>query len=335
MASSNAAESAAGGLAMRLAILAALVAAPFALGESYGLHLLIIAGIFAILASSLALIVGQAGLLSLGHAAFFGLGAYTSALLYLNFGLSMWGGLLAAFLVSAAAAFLIGALVLRVRGNRFIITTVAFAEISRLVVLNSVDVTRGQMGLAGIKAPVIEIPGLVRVDLNTKVWFYFVVLAALLLCLATVRRLVRSPIGWGLAALRENERLGESVGVSAFRHAMIAFVIGGAFAGMAGSLQAHYLNFVSPDLFLFSYTTTILVMVVIGGKSTIIGPVIGAVLFTLLPEYLRVADKYRLVFLGAVLLVTILALPNGVVELWERLRSRVAPGARVPDEAAR
>lgn len=320
---------------MRLAILAALVAAPFALGESYGLHLLIIAGIFAILASSLALIVGQAGLLSLGHAAFFGLGAYTSALLYLNFGLSMWGGLLAAFLVSAAAAFLIGALVLRVRGNRFIITTVAFAEISRLVVLNSVDVTRGQMGLAGIKAPVIEIPGLVRVDLNTKVWFYFVVLAALLLCLATVRRLVRSPIGWGLAALRENERLGESVGVSAFRHAMIAFVIGGAFAGMAGSLQAHYLNFVSPDLFLFSYTTTILVMVVIGGKSTIIGPVIGAVLFTLLPEYLRVADKYRLVFLGAVLLVTILALPNGVVELWERLRSRVAPGARVPDEAAR
>jgi branched-chain amino acid transport system permease protein len=116
---------------------------------------------------------------------------------------------------------------------------------------------------------------------------------------------------------------------------MIAFVIGGAFAGMAGSLQAHYLNFVSPDLFLFSYTTTILVMVVIGGKSTIIGPVIGAVLFTLLPEYLRVADKYRLVFLGAVLLVTILALPNGVVELWERLRSRVAPGARVPDEAAR
>jgi branched-chain amino acid transport system permease protein len=269
------------------------------------------------------LIVGQAGLLSLGHAAFFGLGAYTSALLYLNAGLSMWGGLVAAFLIGGLFAFLVGGLVLRVRGNRFIITTVAFAEISRLVVLNSVDITRGQMGLPGINAPVVNIAGLVVLDFNKKIYFYFVVLLALLVCLAAVRRIVQSPLGLGLAALRENERLGESVGVSAFRHAMLAFVVGGAFAGMAGALQAHYLNFVSPDLFLFSYTTTMLVMVVIGGKATIAGPVVGAVIFTLLPEVLRIADHYRLVFLGAVLLITVLVLPNGVIELWERLRTRL------------
>ena len=232
------------------------------------------------------------------------------------------------------AAFLVGGLVLRVRGNRFIITTVAFAEISRLVVLNSVEITRGQMGLPGIQAPILDIPGLGILDFNKKVCFYFVVLVALLLCLATVRRIVRSPIGLGLAALRENERLGESVGVSAFGHAMLAFVVGGAFAGMAGSLQAHYLNFVSPDLFLFSYTSTMLVMVVIGGKATIAGPVVGAVLFTLLPEVLRVADRYRLVFLGAVLLVTILVLPNGVMELWERLRARLRRDPSEPREAA-
>jgi branched-chain amino acid transport system permease protein len=311
----------------------AMIALPFVLGESYALHLTIIAGIFAILASSLALIVGQAGLLSLGHAAFFGLGAYTSALLYLNAGISLWGGLLAAFIVAGLGAFLVGVLVLRVRGNRFVITTLAFAEICRLVALNTVDITHGQMGLAGVNAPVLDIAGLLVLDFNKKVYFYFVVLLALVLCLAVVRRIVQSPLGLGLAALRENERLGESVGVSAFRQAMLAFVVGGAFAGVAGSLQAHYLNFVSPDLFQFSYTTTILVMVVIGGKATIAGPVAGAVLFTLLPEMLRIADSYRLVFLGAVLLATILVLPNGVTELWERLRAYVQRGAAVAREA--
>lgn len=323
MGSSSKAESTTASVMTKLVAVVVMVMLPFALGESYALHLTIIAGIYAILASSLALIVGQAGLLSLGHAAFFGLGAYTSALLYLNAGVSMWGGLVAAFVVGAIGAFLVGGLVLRVRGNRFIITTVAFAEISRLVVLNSVDITRGQMGLPGINAPVIDIAGLLVLDFNKKVYFYFIVLLGLLLCLATARRIVRSPLGLGLAALRENERLGESIGVSAFRHAMLAFVVGGAFAGMAGSLQAHYLNFVSPDLFLFSITTTILVMVVIGGKATIAGPVVGAVLFTLLPEMLRIADSFRLVFLGTVLLITILVLPNGVIELWDRLRARL------------
>ncbi len=311
-------------------IAVALAVAPFALG-AYGLHLLIMAGIFGILASSLALIVGQAGLLSLGHAAFFGVGAYTSALLFLNAGVSLWGGILAAAAVGGLAAFLVGALVLRVRGNRFIITTVAFAEIARLVVLNSVDITRGQMGLPGIMAPVLDLPWIGSVDFNLKVNFYFLVLAVLILCVASVHRIVHSPIGWGLTALRENERLGESVGVSAFRHAMIAFVLGGVFAGAAGALQAHYLNFVSPDLFLFSITTTVLVMVVIGGKATIFGPVVGALLFTLLPEYLRIADQFRLVFLGSVLLLTILLAPNGVMDIWHRLRARrrSAPSMRV------
>src|SRR5581483_2713147 len=121
--------------------------------------------------------------------------------------------------------------------------------------------------------------------------------------------------------------LGESLGVSAFRHAMLAFVVGGFFAGLAGALNAHYMSFVSPDLFLFSYTTTILVMVVIGGKASIPGPVIGALIFTLLPEFLRIADQFRLVFLGAVLLATILVFPNGLVALWQRWAGRGARAA--------
>jgi branched-chain amino acid transport system permease protein len=310
--------------ALVVAGVALLLSLPFILGQGYELHLLIVAAIFTMLASSLSLIVGHAGLLSLGHAAFFGIGAYVSALLYLRLGVPMWGGIVAAGCVSAVAAFLVGALVLRVRGNRFIITTVAFAEITRIIVLNAVGLTRGQMGLPGIAAPVVTLPGIGSVDFGHKAAFYYVALAGAALCVWTVARIVRSPIGWGLAALRENESLGESVGVSAFRHAMIAFVVGAFFAGVAGSLYAHYLNFVSPDLFLFSYTTTMLVMVVIGGKATIVGPVLGAVLFTFVAEYLRAIDQYRLVILGAILLVAVLAFPGGLTDLGARLVRRPA-----------
>ncbi|HEX9463020.1 MAG TPA: branched-chain amino acid ABC transporter permease [Alphaproteobacteria bacterium] len=305
-------------------LLVALLSAPVVLGEGYELHLLIVSAIFVMLSSGLSLIVGHAGLLSLGHAAFFGLGAYTSALLYLRLGVPMWGGLPAAALVSGGAAYLIGLLVLKVRGHRFIITTIAFAEIARLVAVNTVDLTRGQMGLAGIQAPTITVPGLGTLDFGAKTEFYYLTLAFAAICVWTVARIVRSPIGWGLAAVRENENLGESVGVSAYRHSMIAFLVGGAFAGIAGSLHAHYMNFVSPDLFLFSYTTTMLVMVVIGGRTTIAGPVIGAVVFTFLPEYLRFVHQYRLIVLGAILLITVMLCPGGFVELWERWRRRAA-----------
>ena len=322
MASSNAPEPRR--VALTVAIVVAIIGAPFLLGEGYELHLLIVSAIFTILASGLSLIVGYGGLLSLGHAAFFGIGAYTSALLFLRLGVPMWGGMVAAALMSAFAAFLIGALVLRVRGNRFIITTVAFAEIMRLIAVNSVDLTRGQMGLAGVRAPELSIPGLGTIDFSSKTAFYFLAVVIAALCVATVARIVRSPIGWGLAALRENERLGESLGVSAFRHAMLAFVVGGFFAGIAGSLNAHYMNFVSPDVFAFSLTTTVLVMVVIGGKTSIAGPIIGALVFTILPEVLRVADQFRLVFLGVVLLTTILIFPKGLVALWQRWAARNA-----------
>ena len=308
--------------------LGALLAAalPWLIG-SYHLHLLIMAAIFAILAASLGLVIGYAGLLSLGHTAFFGIGAYTSALLFLKFGVSMWWGMLAAAALSSLMAFLLGALILRVRGNRFVIVTVAFAEIMRLIAHNWVELTRGQMGLPGILPPRIDFLGL---DFNSKPAFYYVALLIAGMSVWALSRIARSPLGWGFTALRENEALGESVGVSAYRHAMTVFVIGAFFAGIAGSLYAHYINFIGPDLFYFSYTTIMLVMVVMGGLGTIIGPVVGALVFTLLPEYLRVASEYRLVFFGAILIVGILFVPRGLVELWERAARWFAPRPPAP-----
>ena len=286
----------------------------------YHLHLLIMAGIFSILAVSLGLVIGYAGLLSLGHTAFFGIGAYTSALLFLHFGVSMWWGMVAAAVLAAIVAGLLGAVILRVRGNRFVIVTIAFAEIMRLVAHNWVDVTRGQMGLAGIQPPRLELLGHV-LDFNTKPTFYYLVVVIAAVSIFAISRIAKSPLGWGFLALRENESLGESIGVSAYRHALLVVVIGAFFAGLAGSLYAHYISFIGPDLFYFSYTTIMLVMVVMGGLGTIAGPFVGALVFTLLPEYLRVASEYRLVFFGAILVVGILLVPGGLVELGERARA--------------
>lgn len=305
-----------------VALALVVLAVPAVVG-GYHLHLLVMAAIFGILASSLGLVIGYAGLLSLGHTAFFGIGAYTSALLYLKLGLPMWWGLPAAAVLSAVVAALLGALILRVRGNRFVIVTVAFAEIMRLVAHNWVDLTRGQMGLPGIMAPIVTLPGGVSLDFNDKPAFYVLAVVVAGLSVLALARIARSPIGWGLVALRENEALGESIGVGAYRHAMIAFVVGAFFAGIAGSLYAHYVNFVGPDLFYFSYTTILLVMVVMGGLGTIAGPLIGALVFTLVPEYLRVASEYRLVFFGAILVIGILFVPGGLVELIGRARARL------------
>jgi branched-chain amino acid transport system permease protein len=300
------------------AAVALLVLSLPAVTAGYHLHLLIMTAIFAVLAVSLGLVIGYAGLLSLGHVAFFGIGAYTSALLYLHFGLTMWWGMLAAALLSSLVALLLGGLILRVRGNRFVIVTVAFAEIMRLVAHNWVEVTRGQMGLAGIMPPKLEFLGHV-VDLNEKAYFYYVAVGVATVSVLILSRIAHSPLGWGFLALRENEKLGESIGVSAYRSALTVFVVGAFFAGIAGSLYAHYINFIGPDLFYFSYTTILLVMVVMGGLGTIAGPIVGALVFTLLPEYLRVASEYRLVFFGAILIVGILLVPGGLIEVWQRL----------------
>lgn len=330
MASSGAERSAPASRRLAWAALALVVLAlPLVVG-GYHLHLLVMAAIFTILAVSLGMVIGYAGLLSLGHAAFFGIGAYTSALLFLHYGVPMWLGMVAGAVLCALVAFLLGALILRVRGNRFVIVTVAFAEIMRLVAHNWVEVTRGQMGLAGIKPPNLALLGH-AIDLNVKTNFYYVAVLIAAISVIAMARIARSPLGWGFLALRENETLGESIGVGAYRHAMIVFVIGAFFAGIAGSLYAHYINFIGPDLFYFSYTTIMLVMVVMGGLGTIVGPFVGALVFTLLPEYLRVASEYRLVFFGAILIVGILLVPRGLVEVWERIVARVTGRGRAAE----
>jgi branched-chain amino acid transport system permease protein len=183
----------------------------------------------------------------------------------------------------------------------------------RLVATNWVDMTRGFMGLPGLTLPKLSLPGVGTLDITAKSHFYYVVLIAAIVAFLLCRALVRSSIGRKFVLIRENEPLAESLGISAFRYAMIAFVVGAALAGAAGSLYAHYVGFVSPDLFNFSYVTIMLIMVILGGKGTLVGPALGAVLFTFLPELLREASHWRMIIFATILIVATLFMPKGII----------------------
>jgi branched-chain amino acid transport system permease protein len=295
------------------ASLLALLAVPLVVRNDYYLHLFIVSAIFVVAVLGLNLVVGYVGQLSLAHAAFFAFGAYVSALLFVKLKWSMWIGLPAAALITGIVAFALGWVILRVRGHRFVIITVAFAEIMKLVATNWVDLTRGFMGLPGLQVPALYVPGIGLEDISSKERFYYVVLAAAALTFYLCWRMVRSSIGRAFVLVRENEVLAESLGISAFRYCMIAFVAGAAMAGAGGALYAHYVGFVSPDLFNFSYITIMLIMVILGGKGTLIGPVLGAVIFTFMPELLRDAGHYRMVIFATILILATLFMPRGII----------------------
>jgi branched-chain amino acid transport system permease protein len=268
------------------------------------------AGIFTILALSLNLLLGYTGQLSLGHAAFFGIGAYTSALLALKLGWSFWLGLPSAAALAGLAGWAIGRLALKVRGAYFVLVTISFAGVISLVSVNWMELTNGPLGLPGVPAP--ELAG---VSLRTKSAYYYLVLVAVASSYLLCHRLVHSRLGRAFLALRENESLAESVGVDPTRTLVLAAVVSAALAGVAGSLYAHYVRFVSPEVFLFSYTVTMVIMVVAGGKGTLAGPVVGALLFTALPEALReaMAWQWQMLAYGVLLVLLVFFLPRGIV----------------------
>jgi branched-chain amino acid transport system permease protein len=289
----------------------AALTAPLWIANPYYLHVLIMAGIFTILALSLNLLLGYTGQLSLGHAAFFGIGAYTSALLTLPpVEVSFWIALPAAAATSGLAGWAIGRLALKLRGAYFVLVTISFAGVISLVSINWMPLTNGPLGLPGVPPPTVG-----PWTLRTKTAYWYVVLVAATLAYVVCHRLVASRIGRALVALRENEALAQSVGIDGTRYLVLAAVVSAAMAGVGGSLYAHYTRFVSPEVFLFSYTVTMVIMVIAGGQGTLAGPVVGALLFTALPEALReaIAWQWQMLAYGVVLILCVFFLPRGIV----------------------
>jgi branched-chain amino acid transport system permease protein len=296
-----------GGVAALLVILATV---PAWVTSPYYLHIAIMAGIFSILALSMNLLLGYTGQLSLGHAAFFGIGAYASALLTFKLDWPFLGGFLAALALPGLTGYAIGRLALKLRGAYFVLVTISFAGVVSLVSVNWMELTNGPLGLPGI--PPAEIAGFV---FRSKTAVYYLVLVVTGLAYGVCHRLVHSPIGRALLALRENETLGESVGIDSTRYLVLATVVSAAMAGTGGSLYVHYTRLVSPEVFLFSYTVTWVIMVVAGGKGTLAGPIVGALIFTALPEILReVASwQWQMLLYGVLLILTLFFLPQGIV----------------------
>jgi branched-chain amino acid transport system permease protein len=298
---------------------------PFLGVDDYYLHLLIMAGLFYLLAAGMNLLLAG-GQLNLGHTAFFGIGAYTSGLLAVHYGLSPLWTLPTAALFTGFVGYLLGRLTLKLRGAYFVLVTVGFAEVIRLVATNWMDLTQGPMGLAGV--PPFNL-GRERWTLVSKRDYYYLMAVMAGGTLFLTARLLGSRVGRALAAIQSNESLAESSGISAYSHTMLAMVVSCTLAGAAGGFYAHYITFLSPELFAFQNTVTMAVMVVAGGQGMVLGPAVGSLVFTFVPEFLRMAAFYRMLLYGIILLLVVMYMPRGLVYyLRAMLRARErAPAA--------
>jgi branched-chain amino acid transport system permease protein len=329
--------------ALPLVWLIVLITVPLWLEDQYILHTLIITGIFIIAAMSLNLLLGYTGQLSLGHVAFFGIGAYASALTTLGFSIELPGGFRAAhepwpavvgflvgMLAAGASGYAIGRLSFKVRGAYFVIVTISFAEVTRLVALNWVELTQGPLALTNIPPFTLGGPGLGYLTLWGKIANYYLVLGVGLFAYVIIARLVGSRIGRAMIALKENETLAGSVGIDVTRYLVLAAVVSAAIAGAAGSLYAHYVKIIDPDIFLFIYTVTMVIMVVTGGKGTLMGPIVGGLIFGFLPVILRpvAAPAVQWIIYGGLMIVIVFVLPQGIVPALQRWIARWAPSKR-------
>lgn len=337
---------------LTIAWLLFLASVPLWLDSLYILHVFIMTGIFIIAAMSLNLLLGYTGQLSLGHVAFFGLGAYASSLTTLGFSVHLlpdwqvsmepkpvWLGMLIGTAMAGLCGWAIGRLAFKVRGAYFVIVTISFAEVIRLVALNWVELTQGPMALNNIPYLRLGIPELFEISFLRKPANYYLVLAVGIVSYIIIRRLVHSRAGRAMIGLRENEPLAASIGVDVTRYLVLATVVSAAIAGAAGTLYAHYVRIVDPDVFLFIYTVTMVIMVVTGGKGTLAGPVVGGIIFGLLPEALRafqIGPEIQWVIYGVLMVLVVYFLPEGIVPAlrnwWNGRQQAPAPTAS-PDHA--
>ncbi len=330
---------------LTIAWLLLLASVPLWLDNLYILHVLIITGIFIIAAMSLNLLLGYTGQLSLGHVAFFGIGAYVSSLTSLGFSVHLlpnwqvtvepkpvWLGMLLGMVLAGLCGWAIGRISFKVRGAYFVIVTVSFAEVIRLVALNWVELTQGPMALNNIPYLRLGLPGWFELSFLRKPANYWLVLAVAVVSYIVIRRLVHSRAGRAMIALRENEPLASSIGVDVTRTLVLATIVSAAMAGAAGTLYAHYVRIVDPDVFLFIYTVTMVIMVVTGGKGTLAGPVVGGIIFGLLPETLRtfeIPPEVQWVVYGVLMILVVYFLPEGIVPAlrnwWQGRQQQPAP----------
>ncbi|HVA25784.1 MAG TPA: branched-chain amino acid ABC transporter permease [Chloroflexota bacterium] len=297
----------------------ALLVFPF-VTTGYPLTVLTEILVFGLFAMSLDVILGYTGLPSFGHAAFFGLGAYGTAVLSAKLGISNLGiSLLAIVGLTVVAAAVLGWLAIRTAGVYFLMLTLAFSQMIFAAAQKWTPLTGGSNGLPGVRRPTLFVPGLVAADPRA---FYLLVLAVFASSFFLLHRLVTSPFGRSLIGIRENEVRMRAMGYNVKAYKLTAFVIGGAFGGIAGLLYAYFNNFVSPSDVYWTASGTVLLMVLIGGAGTLVGPVLGAAFFLLLQNALSSLTERWPIILGAVFVIFIMFVRNGLVGIWTQVSAR-------------
>jgi branched-chain amino acid transport system permease protein len=320
-------------------LLALVIVYPYALGM-YHTNIMITALIYVILALGLNIVVGLGGLLNLGYAAFFAVGAYTYGLLWkyagpsfvaagINTGWLFWIALPTAGILAVIFGILLSLPVLRLRGDYLAIITLAFGEIVRMVLQNSGDVTGGATGIS-----LIPRPWLFNMRLPPKVaatYIYYIVLVLVILTIFVVRRIEDSRVGRALEAMREDEIACEAMGVDLMRNKLSTFALGAFWAGIAGVILAAQTTYINPDSFTLWESIMVLMAVVIGGTGSIVGSIGGAMLLKLLPEYFRPLAQYRMLIYGVAMIIIIIFKPDG---LFPRNRKHYTFVEKAPADSA-
>ena len=290
-----------------------IAAAPWLLSTGYWRGILVLCAMNVLLALSLNLVLGYTGQLNLGQSAFFGIGAYVSTILIKTYGWNFWLAALAAVAAAGLVGVALAAFAVRLRGHYLAIASLGFAVITYQVLVNWESVTQGVRGMYGILPPVP----------NAVALFYLVAGIGLLVYFL-LDNLVRSPVGDTLRAIREDEVSAAALGVNAAVWKAFAFGLGAAIAGLAGCFYPGFVGTLVPDAFGIVESFTMMAMVVVGGMGTMIGPVIGAVVLTFLPELLRGFGELRLMIYGVALTLVVLFMPGGIVQAWIAFKNRLA-----------
>jgi len=299
-------------LVLGVAVLAApwLVPAVVPRQQRYVLHVLIFTALFAALALSYDLVVGHVGSLSLAHPAFFGVGAYTAAILATQARWSFLTDVLAAGLAAAVVAALVGVPLFRLAEHAFAMGTLGLALVASVVANNWVQVTRGPLCITGIPKPALG-----PLPVTTLPAFYWLALGALVAVMLLYQGLTTFRLGRAFHAVRDNEPLAAAAGIDPLKYRLLAFTIAAGLAGAVGALYVYYLSVMCPEEMTVGLTVNLLVIVFLGGVGSLRGVLVGAVLFTALPEVLRLAPTWRLVIYGGLLLLVVIRSPGGIESL--------------------
>ncbi len=306
-------------------VFVAAIALPLLVKSEYHLHLLIMVGMNSVLAMTFVLML-RAGLMSLSMAAFWGVGAYASALLVTKLGLSVWLALPASCAITGVIAFFIGIILLRNGGFAFVMLTALLGMVTVLV-FGTFDVFGGYVGIMNIDPPeTIRLPLSGSIEFISKVPFYYLMLFLLMVVVAVFSAFYAAWSGRAWRAIDLSPPLAESLGIDLFRYRLLAFVLASAAAGLMGSFYTHYFGSVVPSTFDMFKTFNIQIYAILGGLGfAFLGPVIGTAVMTFVPEFLRITREVEPVFTGFLLVVLVMFLPDGVLTL-VGFRNRFLPG---------